>query len=163
MICDPRDYSSPGSSVHGIIQEESWSSHSLLQGIFLTQGSNPGLLHCRQILYHLSHQGSPLETGASPHQIPIVIVGGNNAGYPPVGTAHSGIQLVPQAKGPKCWRKELSLDSGAKGQSGPPWASALSEKKFKPQEHRICRYCVLFLCLICGFSLNNTPVLAPRT
>ena len=34
--------------------------HSILQGIFLTQGSNPGLLHCRQILYHLSHQGSPL-------------------------------------------------------------------------------------------------------
>ena len=34
--------------------------HSLLQGIFLTQGSNPGLLHCRWILHHLSHQGSPL-------------------------------------------------------------------------------------------------------
>ena len=33
--------------------------HFLLQGIFLTQGSNPGLLHCRQMLYHLSHQGSP--------------------------------------------------------------------------------------------------------
>ena len=32
--------------------------HSLLQGIFLTQGLNPGLLYCRQILYHLSHQGS---------------------------------------------------------------------------------------------------------
>ena len=32
---------------------------SLLQGIFLTQGSNSGLLHCRQILYHLNHQGSP--------------------------------------------------------------------------------------------------------
>ena len=31
-------------------------SHSLLQGIFLTQGSNLGLLHRRQILYHLSHQ-----------------------------------------------------------------------------------------------------------
>ena len=31
----------------------------LLQGIFPTQGSNPGLSHCRQILYHLSHQGSP--------------------------------------------------------------------------------------------------------
>ena len=29
------------------------------QGIFPTQGSNPGLLHCRQILYCLSHQGSP--------------------------------------------------------------------------------------------------------
>ena len=32
------------------------SSCSLLQGIFPTQGSNPGLPHCRQILYHLSHQ-----------------------------------------------------------------------------------------------------------
>ena len=31
----------------------------LLQGIFPTQGSNPGLPHCRQILYQLSHQGSP--------------------------------------------------------------------------------------------------------
>ena len=34
--------------------------HFLLQGIFPTQGSNPGLLHCRQILYHLSHQESYL-------------------------------------------------------------------------------------------------------
>ena len=32
-------------------------SLSLLQGNFSTQGSNPGLLHCKQILYHLSHQG----------------------------------------------------------------------------------------------------------
>ena len=35
------------------------SSHCLLQGTFLTQGSNPSLLPCRQILYHLSHQGIP--------------------------------------------------------------------------------------------------------
>ena len=34
-------------------------SCSLLQGIFSTQGSNPGLPHCRQILYQLSHKGSP--------------------------------------------------------------------------------------------------------
>ena len=34
-------------------------SRSLLQGIVPTQGSNPGLPHCRQILYQLSHQGSP--------------------------------------------------------------------------------------------------------
>ena len=32
-------------------------SHSLLQGTFPTQGSNPGLLHCRQILCHVNHQG----------------------------------------------------------------------------------------------------------
>ena len=34
-------------------------SLSLLQGIFTVQRSNPGLLHCRWILYHLSHKGSP--------------------------------------------------------------------------------------------------------
>jgi len=34
-------------------------SLSLLQGIFPTQGSNPGLPHCRWILYQLSHKGSP--------------------------------------------------------------------------------------------------------
>ena len=38
-------------------------SCSSLQGIFPTQGSNPGLLHCRQILYHLSYQGSPFAIG----------------------------------------------------------------------------------------------------
>ena len=47
---------------HGIVQWNSpgqnTGSLSLLQGIFPTQGSNPGLLHWRQILYHLSHQGS---------------------------------------------------------------------------------------------------------
>ena len=36
-------------------------SLSLLQGIFPIQGSNPGLLHCGQILYQLSYQGSPRE------------------------------------------------------------------------------------------------------
>ena len=43
-------------------------SLSLLQGIFPTQGSNPGLPHCRKILYLLSHKGSPrmLEWVASP-------------------------------------------------------------------------------------------------
>ena len=43
-------------------------SLSILQGIFPTQGSNPGLPHCRWILYQLSHKGSPriLEWVASP-------------------------------------------------------------------------------------------------
>ena len=36
-----------------------WVNHCFLQGTFLIQGLNPGLLHCRRILYHLSHQGSP--------------------------------------------------------------------------------------------------------
>ena len=45
-------------------------SHLLLQGIFLTQGSNPGPLHCRQILYHLSYEGRPIETYE-----PLIILG----------------------------------------------------------------------------------------
>ena len=40
-------------------QDTGVGSLSLLQGIFPTQGSNPGLPHCRRILYQLSHQGSP--------------------------------------------------------------------------------------------------------
>ena len=48
-LCDPMDCSLPGSSVHGIIQARILvDCHFLLQGIFPTQGSNPGLLHCRQ-------------------------------------------------------------------------------------------------------------------
>ena len=58
--CDSMDCSPLGSSVHRILSARILvGSHSLLQGIFPTQGSNPGLLHCRQIPYHLSHQGSP--------------------------------------------------------------------------------------------------------
>ena len=43
-------------------QNTGLGSLSLLQGIFPTQGSNPGLQHCRRTLYHLSHQGSPILT-----------------------------------------------------------------------------------------------------
>ena len=59
-LCDPLDCSPPGSSVHRILGKNTGvGSHALLQGIFLTQGSNPGLLHCRRILYCLSHLRSP--------------------------------------------------------------------------------------------------------
>ena len=61
ILCDPKDCSLPGSSVHGILQARTmeWVARCLLQGIFPTQGWNPSVLHCRQILYHLSHWGSP--------------------------------------------------------------------------------------------------------
>ena len=60
-LFDLMDYSLPGTSVHG---DSPWKNieigcHALLQEIFPTQGSNPCLPHCRWILYHLSHQGSP--------------------------------------------------------------------------------------------------------
>ena len=50
MDCSPWDSSGQNTGMGGC---------SLLQGIFPTQGSNPGLPHCRWILYQLSHQGSP--------------------------------------------------------------------------------------------------------
>ena len=59
ILCDPMDYSPPGSSVCWILQA------SILRWVVVpfSMGSSqpriePGLLHCRQILYHLSHQGS---------------------------------------------------------------------------------------------------------
>ena len=44
----------------GFSTQDYWSCHSLLQGIFPTQGQNTSLQHCRQILNHLSHLGSLL-------------------------------------------------------------------------------------------------------
>ena len=47
---------------------------SLLQGIFPTQGSNPGLLHCRWILYELSHKGSPRILECVAYRVRIVVL-----------------------------------------------------------------------------------------
>ena len=59
-LCDPMDSSLPGSSSMGFSRQEYWSGLPFLfQRIFLTQGSNPGLPHCRQTLYRLNHQGKP--------------------------------------------------------------------------------------------------------
>ena len=53
-------YSLPGSSIHGILQERilDWVA---IPFCFPTQGSNSGLLHCRQIIYCLSHRGEKLK------------------------------------------------------------------------------------------------------
>ena len=49
-LYDPMDCSLPGKNI-GV------SCCAFLQGIFLTEGLNPGLLHCRWVLYSLSYQG----------------------------------------------------------------------------------------------------------
>ena len=60
-LCNPGDRSPPGSSVHGDSpgKNTGMGCHAFLQRIFPTQGLKPGLPPCRQILYQLSHQGSP--------------------------------------------------------------------------------------------------------
>ena len=56
-LCNPKDCSPPGSSVHGDSPGKNTGvgCHALFQGIFLTQESNWGLLHCSWILYQLSY------------------------------------------------------------------------------------------------------------
>ena len=53
-LFDPMGCSLPDSSVHGIFPTRilEWVAISFSKGIFQTQGSNPGLLHCRRMLYH---------------------------------------------------------------------------------------------------------------
>ena len=56
-LCNPMDCSLPGSSVHGILQARilEWVATTFSKGIFPSQGSNPDIPQCRQIIYHLSH------------------------------------------------------------------------------------------------------------
>ena len=57
LFATPWTAAHPAPLSMGFSRQEHWSGfcHFLLQGIFPTQRSNPGLLHCRQILHHLSH------------------------------------------------------------------------------------------------------------
>ena len=63
-LCNPMDCNPPGTSVHwdSLGKNTRVGCQAFLQGIFPTQGLKAGLLHCRQILYCLSHQES-LEAG----------------------------------------------------------------------------------------------------
>ena len=59
-LCYPMDCCPPGYSLHRDSPGKNTGAgcHFLLQGIFPIQGSNPGLPHCRQTLYLLSHKGT---------------------------------------------------------------------------------------------------------
>ena len=71
-LCGPMDCSPPGFSVHRILQARTLGvgCHSLLQGIFPTQGSNSSCLRYRQILYCLIHRGGPSEVTQIPGRTP---------------------------------------------------------------------------------------------
>ena len=63
----PHERSPLGFFSMGFSRQEYWSGLPLpLQGIFPTQGSNLGLLHCRQILYHLTHQEAIADSKINP-------------------------------------------------------------------------------------------------
>ena len=74
ILCDPIDCNPSGSSVHGDSQGKNTGVgfHALHQGISPTQGSDPVLLHCRQILYCLSHQRLFLLKNSKPTHMPLL-------------------------------------------------------------------------------------------
>ena len=92
-------------------------SHSLLQGIFPTQGWNPGLQHCRRILYCLSHQGSLWGTQGcvySPKP------GGSS------GSPGCGITLILQAPPERLALREQGLHSAFSAPGGRASTPAVS-------------------------------------
>ena len=101
MGCSP-----PGSSAHGLSQARilEWVSHSLLHGILLTQGSSPGLPHCRQMVYCVSHQGNPLASRTAGKEISVVMrrysvsaTEANQGAFSPGALAGPGPSRCPHA------------------------------------------------------------------
>ena len=81
-LCNPTDCSPPGSSVHEILQARilEWIAIPFLQRIFQTQGSNLGLLHCRQILYRLSHREDKDQIFTEPEPERVIVTSHKNWG-----------------------------------------------------------------------------------
>ena len=127
--------------------------HILLQEIFLTQGTNPGLRHCRQMLYHLSHQGS-------------LSLSSVKEGTKEPDPGRSSRKRTRRAKvGQKldvCSRNRLegmSVDCLTKCQRDCLW-SRFEELNFKVAKQREClmKFLCLFLLLIRCHLLGGTHV-----
>ena len=118
-------------------------SLSLLQGLFPTQGSNPGLLHCRGILYQLSHRGSPriLEWVAipSPADLP-------DPGIEPESPALQADSLPTELSGKLTWELVFLNGWWATQDKNPkqPWENSdhsvwgVSKNWFKMSEMNPC-------------------------
>ena len=99
-------------------------NHCLLQGIFPTQGSKQGLLHCKQILYHLSHQGSPhIRAGQGrvvDHTADIVEKYKTGFQAPSLEREHDLVGLEITQTGPsRVWNKRKSWENEALGHEPP--------------------------------------------
>ena len=115
---DPVDCSPPGFSVHEDSpgKKTGVGCHALLQGIFPTQESNPGLSHCGWILCHLSHQESPKNTGVGSLSL--------LQGIFPTQELNQGLlpcrQILYQLSNPGAWSTSLII---SKLKSKPPHTS----------------------------------------
>ena len=110
-LCDPMDCSPPGSSVHGIFfffffsgKNTGVGCHFLLQGIFLIQGSNLCLLHCRQTLYHRANgAASGLQVRNKQRKVPPETDSKEwmpwGTDWPPQSQRPNGLQTNPETAG----------------------------------------------------------------
>ena len=111
-LCDPMDDMGPWNSPG---QDTGVGSSFLFQGIFPTQGSNPGLLHCRRILYQLSHKGSPSMRKVCPKR-------GTHPAVPSESTISKG-KNDPTAFNRQGRGQEMVGEAGrSPGRERQPWA-----------------------------------------
>ena len=90
--------------------------HFLLQEIFWTRGSNPGLPHCRQMLYHLSHQGSETVNSEGSFNLTVSMILSVPQAYHFCG--HSGLKDSPALPGVSLkWNQQLRKYSPAETHS----------------------------------------------
>ena len=113
-LCDPMACSPIGSSVLGDSSGKNTrvGCHALLQGIFPPQGLNPGLPHCRWILYHLSHQESPWILDMAPHSSTL-------AWKIPWTEQPGGLQSMGSRRVRHDWATSLSLSCIGEGNGNP--------------------------------------------
>ena len=145
----------------GFSRHEYRSCHSILQGIFPTQGLNPALLHCRQILYHLSHQGSPksqtpaaLESStwrglgdhwaSIPHLTCHWKLGGDRPQVPLLSqerTVSSAASFGSSPNSPSSWPGLGPIE--ASGHQLQPGLSPIGKAAWEKQPAAICNLCIL--------------------
>ena len=106
LLC-PRDFLGKSTGV---------GCHFLLQGIFPTQGLNPGLPHCRQTLYCLSHQGSPKDESKEGYNSMSMVFWGNDFPYTAIAFVFKKIfyfgmegTCTPMADSCQCMAKPLQF------------------------------------------------------
>ena len=123
-------------------QEYCSGCHFLLQGIFPTQGSNPGLLHCRQMLYWLSYKGSPnIYTAKSPQSCPTLCdpIEGSPPGSPVHGILQARRLEWVAISSSNAWKWKVKVKSPSRVPLlATPWTAAYQaplSMEFSRQEY----------------------------
>ena len=149
----PHGLNLPGPSVHGILQAKvlEWVAFPFSRGTFSIQGSNPGLLHYRWSLYHLSCQGRRHGLLGNPPQV--------NSGWPRMGHANGAPSPAPPSTsdpiGCQPWQS-VPHSSGNEGQAYlHPEGREVTEASLWPLSSSHQRSCLLNL-----FAGGEVPYLA---